>query len=198
MNKIFLVFCCFVCFFTGNCAYTHTKIRDNKIYFTGDTTSVNFQITSACITQKQPFDKTTYTISPNGLKIKAGRKGSKKVVKCIRKVNNNHSIFKNNFTFAKNPGTLNFAIQGTLTINGVKFSNIILAQGHHYSTNNWWFGGKNCMHFFSYNNNSESVDCTSDNGKASWCFTHGVTWSLSRTSPYKIKLTKKLCSLEYG
>ncbi|MCY4329887.1 MAG: hypothetical protein OXC48_07410, partial [Endozoicomonadaceae bacterium] len=81
--------------------------------------------------------------SLHGLNIRAGRKGSKEVVKCVQKQNKNEwMIFTNTFTFAKKPNKLNFAVQGTLTIDGVVFDDIVLAQGHHGATNNWWFGGK--------------------------------------------------------
>ncbi|KAF9258074.1 hypothetical protein L218DRAFT_796533, partial [Marasmius fiardii PR-910] len=57
-------------------------------------------------------------------------------------------------TFGHTAGDLNFAFLGTLFLNvstqdgsrRVTFTDIGLAQGHSGSTNNWWFGGKNCKH----------------------------------------------------
>ena len=202
MNKKILVFCYFVYFFTDNYAYTHTKIRDNNIYFSGDVTSVNFQKTSKCITHGQPFDNTIYTIPYHGLNIRAGRKGSKTVVKCIKK-NNKQNIFKNHFGLNKKFGKLNFAIQGNLTINGVKFNDIILVQGNVLFRNNWWFGGKNCKTHYYYEPHTKkyysttSVECTSDDGKTSWCFTRLLTNGLhdkSYAKINKIKIFTNVCN----
>lgn len=82
-----------------------------------------------------------------------GRKGSSKVANWFAS-----RISSSQNTFDKNPGDLNFAFLGdlTLTLNlkqpdptgsyrqTVVFDDIVLAQGHSGSTNNWWFGGKNC------------------------------------------------------
>ncbi|MCY4330568.1 MAG: hypothetical protein OXC48_10915 [Endozoicomonadaceae bacterium] len=93
MNKIVLAFYYFVCLFTGNCDCTYTKIRDNKVYFTKDMISVKFQITAESLTHEQPFDNTIYTILSSRLKIKIGKKGSKTMVKYIKKINSDHQTF---------------------------------------------------------------------------------------------------------
>ncbi|KAF9258784.1 hypothetical protein L218DRAFT_948079 [Marasmius fiardii PR-910] len=60
-------------------------------------------------------------------------------------------------------GDLNFAFLGTLVLtvwtpegtHTVTFPDMGLAQGHSGSTNNWWFGGKNCVYA-----KSNTVLCT--------------------------------------
>ncbi len=86
MNKSILFFCFFVGYFSSNYACAKkTTIRNNDIYFTGHAGSVNFQMTSKCITHGQSFDKILNKSSLHGLNIRAGRKGSKEVVKCVQK-----------------------------------------------------------------------------------------------------------------
>ncbi len=106
-------------------------------------------------------------------------------------------IFTNTFTFAKKPNKLNFAVQGTLTIDGVVFDDIVLAQGHHGATNNWWFGGKNC---WSAHAPVDFSECTSRNGDK-WCFTRGRSGYfgyLIQTGANKIKVDKKSCDDVYS
>ncbi|KAF9256623.1 hypothetical protein L218DRAFT_802702, partial [Marasmius fiardii PR-910] len=74
-------------------------------------------------------------------------------------------------TFGHTAGDLNFAFLGTLSLNvptddgprRVTFTDIGLAQGHSGSTNNWWFGGKNCTHEYG---NKVSCTGTDQNGKS--------------------------------
>ncbi|KAF9256626.1 hypothetical protein L218DRAFT_1007178 [Marasmius fiardii PR-910] len=66
----------------------------------------------------------------------------------------NTNIPPNNNTFGHTAGDLNFAFLGTLVLafwtpqgrRTVTFLDMGFAQGHSGSTNNWWFGGKNCKH----------------------------------------------------
>ncbi|KAF9256376.1 hypothetical protein L218DRAFT_1026477, partial [Marasmius fiardii PR-910] len=66
----------------------------------------------------------------------------------------NTNILADNNTFGHTAGELNFAFLGTLVLavlteegtRTVTFPDIGFAQGHSGSTNNWWFGGKNCVH----------------------------------------------------
>ncbi|KAF9256627.1 hypothetical protein L218DRAFT_881299 [Marasmius fiardii PR-910] len=75
----------------------------------------------------------------------------------------NTNIPANNNTFGHTAGDLNFAFLGMLSLTvltdqgtrKVTFTDIGLAQGHSGSTNNWWFGGKNCTH-----ENGNKVTCT--------------------------------------
>lgn len=77
------------------------------------------------------------------------------------------NISANQNTFNDNPRELNFAFLGTLTLElsgGILKTNrdtytltdIAIAQGHAApTTNNWWFGGKNCVH-----QSGNKVKCT--------------------------------------
>lgn len=75
------------------------------------------------------------------------RKGSSDVAEFYKQ-----HINTNQNTFNHNPGSLNFAFLGSLTLNieniqgnnPYTFDDIMLAQGHTGAANNWWFGGKNC------------------------------------------------------
>jgi len=77
-------------------------------------------------------------------------------------------------TFGHEPGELNFAFLGTLSLTlrlasvdpatgrydqTVVFNDIALAQGRSGSTNNWWFGGKDCkrVHYSFYGD--DNVTC---------------------------------------
>ena len=66
------------------------------------------------------------------------------------------------------PNKLNFAVRGTLSLTAYDtntpqndepkkifvFKNIVIAQGHNYKSNNWWFGGKEC-----FTHNFHSIRC---------------------------------------
>ncbi|MCY4330899.1 MAG: hypothetical protein OXC48_12615 [Endozoicomonadaceae bacterium] len=96
-------------------------------------------MTNEFITKGQPFDSIglVHKHGKHGLNIKAGRKGSSDVVSKVKKANGDYAIFEGGSTFGKNPDKLNFAIQGTLIINGKQFNNIVLAQGNTGFSNNW-------------------------------------------------------------
>ena len=173
-------------------------MRFNRIYFTGDTHSVSLQMTAEYITKGQPHYRIV-TIrkhgkyGKNGVQIPAGRKGSRDVINNIKKTNGN-VVFKYNSTFAENPDKLNFAVQGTLIINGKQFNDIILAQGHTGFSNNWWFTGKNCR---TYNPHFADATDFIATDETDWSFTRGKTSQLGSTSPNHVKLRKKTCHEEY-
>ena len=136
----------------------HVKLVGNLRFIKGTT----FSEKEYCITSGQPYKGLSSSLnaieSQNGtssildIKIKAGRHKSKHhVTDCFKSWTNqseNHTIF------GKYPKHLNFIVQGTLTIayihpdtntgstKHVVFEDIILAQGHSITSNNWWFGGK--------------------------------------------------------
>ncbi len=203
MHRIILLIFCIILFFTSNYTYAHitirdnkyTKMRDNKVYFTGDTTSVSFQITNGFITKGQPFESTVHSISHHGLKIRAGRKGSHQVVIDVLGANISGGLFNYNSTFEYTPHKLNFAVQGTLIINGKQFNDIILAQGHTCLSNNWWFTGKNCVSYEPHT--VDATDCTATDG-THWCFTRGYTSNYAMTSPNHVKLSKHTCHKQYS
>ncbi|KAF9255967.1 hypothetical protein L218DRAFT_882841 [Marasmius fiardii PR-910] len=75
----------------------------------------------------------------------------------------NTNIPPNKNTFGHTAGDLNFAFIGTLALQvwtpkgsrTVTFPDMGFAQGHSGSINNWWFGGKNCVH-----GSGNTVSCT--------------------------------------
>ncbi len=81
-----------------------------------------------------------------------GRKGSESTAKWC-----NDRLDATQNTFGHDAGELNFAFMGTLELvvaggqdysehQTFIFSNIAIAQGHAGLSNNWWFGGKTCIH----------------------------------------------------
>ncbi|MCY4330901.1 MAG: hypothetical protein OXC48_12625 [Endozoicomonadaceae bacterium] len=198
MNKIILYALCLIYFFISKDVYsTSIKIPENKVYFIGDTHSVRLKMTAKYITKGQLFDSIGPVLK-HGIKIKAERKKSSDVVSQVKKANGN-SIFKDNSTFGKNPGKLNFAVQGTLIINGKQFNDIILAQGHTGLSNNWWFAGLHCTRYIYTRAEINAIDCIATDG-TDWCFTRGYEYTAdlySKTKPNHIKLSKKKCSDQY-
>ena len=106
-------------------------------------------------------DKRSWSGNDGSITYKIGRHGTTDVADWFQK-----NVSSNKNTFNQNPGKLNFAFIGTLTlevkslgINPVEekltFNNIAIAQGHAGASNNWWFGGKSCE--YTSNNN---VECT--------------------------------------
>ena len=80
----------------------------------------------------------------------------------------NQNINSDQNTFNHSAGALNFAFLGTLKLKFVPidptsppvdatFQDVGLAQGHSGSTNNWWFGGKNCTCTTQWG--ADSVEC---------------------------------------
>ncbi len=192
-------FCIFLCYSTSN--YAYKKKRYNKVYFVGDVHSVSFKMDSHCITPHQPFDNPV-NIRPTtqfglGLNVVAGRHLSKETAKCLAKQNDDMTfLWADHFTYNKNPTKLNFAIQGTLTINGVSFDDIILAQGHHQTVNDWWFGGRFCSHASAnpWDASIDSVNCQSRCGQETWCFIRGASdTGVGHMSPHRIKVVTHPC-----
>lgn len=107
-----------------------------------------------------------------------GRKGNSDVANWF-----NNQIPPQKNTFGHTAGDLNFAFLGTLslTISGgslgsnqstYTFNDVALAQGKSGTSNNWWFGGKNCN-----NISNDQVTCpgTDEQGNtASFVFTRGT------------------------
>lgn len=98
-----------------------------------------------------------------GLSFRVGRKGSEETAKWFNK-----KIDADATTFGHTAGKLNFAFIGKLVliftggIMGGKeipytFENIAIAQGHTGASNNWWFGGKECI---NHGFNAVSVEDT--------------------------------------
>jgi hypothetical protein len=109
-----------------------------------------------------------FSIGNASITFSVGRKGSTKVADWwSREIQDpSHS------TFNHKPDNLNFAFVGTLVLNTFggpdgdwKLEDIAIAQGASASSNNWWFGGKNCHHDSS---DSNTVVCqgTHDGRKA--------------------------------
>jgi hypothetical protein len=69
----------------------------------------------------------------------------------------NNSFGGNRNTFNHNAGALNFAFKGNLhmelqggifgtNVVGYDLNNVAVAQGHSGTSNNWWFGGQDCVY----------------------------------------------------
>lgn len=176
MNKIIMVLLAFfssIILANLTTSSAHTKTHNNRLFFSGATNVVNFTITDHCIAQEQPFENKVTVIKKGKphIDIRAGRHNNKHTAKCLISMFKKKRFTEEHFTFYQHPMQLNFAVKGTLSINGEYFDNIILAQGHSGLTNNWWFGGEACQ----YTNNtkaSNAVNCTARDGK-SWCFIRG-------------------------
>lgn len=154
--------------------------RDNEVNFacgqnpglTGATfTITDYSISSGQDPQKKIYDNLV-TVADSGINLnfEIGRKGSPDVANWF-----SNKIKPNENTFNSNPGDLNFALFGTLTLSfggpvaqKYTFSNIMLAQGKSGSTNNWWFGGQNCT-----NKSNHTVSCNDDDNTTSFSFCRG-------------------------
>ena len=152
-----------------------------------------------CITHGQlfPNDIDAQTViskhSLPGLNIKAGRHGSRHIWACIKKKlsleNESDNELSKHFTYDKIPKKLNFSVNGVLTINGVHFDKIVLAQGHYLTVNDWWFGGKNCK----TNPYHDAVSCRSRDGRT-WCFIRGTDYSYESTGHNIVEVTFGACT----
>jgi len=151
-----------------------------------------------CITYGQlfPNDIDAQTVTNKhgqpGLNIKAGRHGSKHIWACIKKSlsmeKESDYMLSTHFTYLKVPKKLNFSVHGVLTINGVHFDDIVLAQGHYLTINDWWFGGKNCNTYVRY----DGVSCQSRDGRT-WCFIRGTDANDKSTGHNKVKVAFRAC-----
>lgn len=110
-----------------------------------------------------------YSGNNGSMSFSVGRKGSSGAANWFKR-----QIPSSKTTFNHDPGKLNFAFIGTLTLNltGGKLggnsdtytiTDVGIAQGHTGGRNNWWFGGKNCQY-----KKSNSVTC---DGKSSSGYT---------------------------
>ncbi len=219
-KKIFILMT--VLFLLAAKGYCRKKVRNNELLFSGDAKkSVVLHMKSYCISPKQPFNNpntinsrfveydikvintsknTTkkFQLQYRDMTIVAGRHGSEHTVKCLF----NKGFHKQNLTFNKRPHKLNFAVIGTLTIDGVSFDDMVLAQGHTSFSNNWWFGGKNCKYLNSgYNINA--VNCTATDKKTTWCFFRGHVDAdfnggthIDSTGTYEVRVWNKKCVLD--
>jgi hypothetical protein len=134
-------------------AYAHKKkaslstwpsVYENKVKFIGNSTvsSITFLPHDHIVTKGQPFDG--IAVAPiNGhnneieIDFKSGRKGSKECADFFNAtVNGDEAHMIHTERGSNKPGELNFAFNGTLTINGQAFE-ICLGQGHYLTTNNW-------------------------------------------------------------
>lgn len=204
-NLIFVTIFSFTLLINLSESNAHTKIHNNYVYFTKDASSVSFSVTSHCITPGQPLKtldgtqtgSAKYKKGMVGINIIAGRHNSKDVVNCIQKNMLPHiknKSFFDIFTFYhyRPPATLNFAVQGILTINGKHFNQIILAQGYSTIRNNWWFGGSQCTRMAS-KVQKEKVECIASDG-TKWCFLRGKEGNIKQNNPDHIQVKDKRCS----
>ena len=149
-------------------------IRDNHLNFKVPNSKFRLQngtftIEQLKVTPGQPFSnisrgKEKYFGSNGDIVFHVGRHGSTEVANWFKnKVSASHT------TFGHNPGKLNFAFTGTLKLalsgdflggssEEYIFRDIALAQGHAGTSNNWWFGGKNCQ-----NSSKNRVVCQGEN-----------------------------------
>jgi len=128
----------------GKLTIPETKTHNNNITFAGDKTikSISFDYGDLyTITPGQPWGEVETTSSHNGSTLKidigAGRKDNKSNADWFNAVVNSANEKMFHTRGGDNvPKELNFAIKGTLTINGDKF-NICIGQGHTGSYDNW-------------------------------------------------------------
>jgi hypothetical protein len=126
---------------------------DNYVYFAlPGVTGFNFSGTGSSITDGKKMGTVSSGTDSNGayINIPAQRKGSTDVAGWFKqKVGSGQTLAcDSKSTF---PKKLNFAVQGTLEITTgtgsnaltVTCDNVIVAQGHDASNNNWWMGGPN-------------------------------------------------------
>ena len=81
--------------------------------------------------------------------VKAGRQNSTPPATFFQ---SNAKAAKGTLTYSDTPSQLNFAITGTLYINGAGYP-VVIGQGQHGADNNWWIGNNG-----SYDSNFSSAD----------------------------------------
>ncbi|MCS3433889.1 phosphatidylinositol-specific phospholipase C [Klebsiella sp. BIGb0407] len=131
-------------------------IRDNDVKFVlhnGYTLiGGSYVVTDGRVTNGQPSEVTRgkiLTCNSSGVfRFRVGRKHSESVAKWFNNILNTEK----NTTFGHAAGSLNFAFIGNLSLTiknnktgsqySVLFDDVVMAQGHSGSSNNWWFGGK--------------------------------------------------------
>ncbi|MBD0254879.1 MAG: hypothetical protein ICV83_04095 [Cytophagales bacterium] len=153
---------------------TTMTYRDNEVRFSlgGGYTVVggSYTVNSCSITEGQdPKGHITKGMNvpfgSNGtMSFSIGRQGSESVANWF-----NTQVKASQTTFNHPAGELNFAFLGTLALtllgpdknqDTYTFLNVALAQGHAGTSNNWWFGGKNCS-----NQGDNRVTCSGTNTK---------------------------------
>ena len=119
------------------------KAHDNHLHIhrKDNVTSSEFDYNDAYnITKGQPFNGVTVgniTGQMTDIDVNAGRKGSKEVAQWyIDSVGRDSTHMIHTMGGDAVPEKLNFAIKGTLTINGNAFE-VCIGQGHHGDNNNW-------------------------------------------------------------
>lgn len=136
--------------------------HDNVVYFSceegysiisGTYTINGYSVTSGQDPDNKIHDGLTVSCDSSGqFTFSVGRQKSTSVADWF-----NSQVLPPQCTFNHAADDLNFAFIGTLVLNlsgGVLgagshsfvFSNVALAQGNSGSSNNWWFGGKNCSY----------------------------------------------------
>lgn len=155
-------------------------IRDNDLYITvpSEYKIINgsYKIKDEKITSGQEGStrkNTTLTCGSDGKFVfNVGRKGKDYVASWF----NSQVDTSKNTTFGHPAGNLNFAFIGDLSLKiqtnlkqeTYSFKDIVIAQGKNGSSNNWWFGGRQCM-----NIGNNQVSMLSDVSSLSFCFKRG-------------------------
>lgn len=182
-----------------------TKIQDNKISFIISASgndqqyalkSGEFSIKDHRITPNQPNEikngDTVYFNANGELNFRMGRKRSKEVAAWFNSQCDPYS----NTTFGHPAGKLNFAMIGTLRLKiaavpfndefDIEFKEILLAQGlASGSSNNWWFGGKNC--FYTQHHQVTSNGRTANENHFRFIFSRGSSLS---SNVHTVKMVK--------
>ncbi len=184
--------------------YAKTHLRNNKINILAARRSHNEVVSVEFtprrdryyVTKGQPSGQ--ISAGKNFIKVEAGRKNSKEVEKKFKSwtgSSNKHIMVK------VYPKKLNFAMEGTLTIQlhdkkkhtntvGV-FKNIDFAQGHSGTINKWFVGGINCTRkkpsapLVGYSVGMP-IQCK-DEQKRPWCF------SIATLSTSTMRVKQKAC-----
>ena len=131
---------------------------------------LSFTELSYSITSGQPYGGASGSVK-DGLKsakivVKAGRKGSSDVASWFKsEVGDGKAVAARSLNPL--PGKLNFAVAGTLVIRigdqNTVCDNVIVAQGHAGSYNDWWIGGP-YMKTAKISNSTDGVMQTCHNG----------------------------------
>jgi hypothetical protein len=155
------------------------RYHDNEVYINVSPdskyriTGGSYKIKSFSITSGQDPDNNIrrgveIPLGKDGkMSFRLGRKGDDSVATWFKS-----EVKANRTTFNDIPDDLNFAFSGKLklTLEGGILGNesetfvlddIVIAQGHKWGSNNWWFGGKNCKYI---GKKTVSCSCSSSTG----------------------------------
>ena len=168
------------------------KYHENKIklQYDGDAleiSSASFTILDFKISEGQENPECPYApgqvveLADGGFSFSVGRHATEEVATWFSSI-----LVSSQTTFDHNPGSLNFAFLGNLTVtfsnaDSLSFSSIMLAQGT--KGNNWWFGGKYANH-----DGNDTVKIVSDNGEVEASFFRGG--DSIHPSTVKVKISK--------